>query len=374
MAQQTPNPDRSTFQPGQQPIGDIDLAQLGSHCQVIDVRSPIEFEQDHLPGARNIPLLEDRERAVVGTLYRTEGKDSANDWALQAVQSRSGEFLQALLDNIDRQQEPVICCARGGDRSGNVVQFLNHHDISARRLTGGYRSYRKQVMERLDQIDIPQLWILDGLTGAGKTRVLHEISTEFPGRVLDLEAYAGHRSSILGDVGMTPTRQKTFESLLVGAIGRLEVDAPWVLIEGESRKVGDRQIPDKLWQQMQVSPRIELVQDIETRARLLVEEYRTETNWDPLIVRLESLRGYDPLGSKGVDEVQTLLRNDQPMEAAIILLERHYDPRYLHGSEQKDFRFSIEEPSLEVACQQIVAKLEDQGRGALSEKRPVDRK
>ena len=117
MAQQTPNPHRSTFQPGQQPIGDIDLAQLGSHCQVIDVRSPIEFDQDHLPGARNVPLLEDRERAVVGTLYRTEGKDSANDWALQAVQSRSGEFLQALLDNIDRQQEPVICCARGGDRA-----------------------------------------------------------------------------------------------------------------------------------------------------------------------------------------------------------------------------------------------------------------
>ena len=173
---------------------------------------------------------------------------------------------------------------------------------------------------------------------------------------------------------MTPTRQKTFESLLVGAIERLEVDAPWVLIEGESRKVGDRQIPDKLWQQMQVSPRVELVQDIETRARLLVEEYRTETDWQPLIVRLESLRVYDPLGSSGVDEVQNLLRNDQPMEAAIILLERHYDPRYLHGSEQKDFRFSIEEPSLEMACQQIVAKLEDQGRGALSEKRPFDRK
>lgn len=361
MAQQTPNPDRSTYQPGSQPIGDIDLAQLSSHCQIIDVRSPIEFEQDHLPGARNVPLLEDRERAVVGTLYRTEGKDSANDWALKAVQSRSGEFLQALLDNIGPQQEPVICCARGGDRSGNVVQFLNHHEISARRLIGGYRSYRKQVMERLDLIEIPQLWILDGLTGAGKTCVLHEISTEFPGRVLDLESYAGHRSSILGDVGMTPTRQKTFESRLIDAIERLEVDAPWVLIEGESRKVGDRQIPSLLWHQMQQAPRIELVQDLDTRARLLVDEYRTDEGWEPLITRLESLRCYDPLGSSGVDEVQQLLRGAQPVDAAKILLQRHYDPRYLHGSEHKDYRFSIDAASPQQAAQHIVDRLEDPG-------------
>ncbi len=345
------------FTPGPGGVEDLSLDLVQPGTPIIDVRSPGEFQQDHIPGSVNVPLLRDHERAVVGTLYRTEGKDSASRWALENLSQRTEIFLNELRSEIGNSNLPVICCARGGDRSLNVVQFLNQNHISARRLTGGYRSYRKKVIDGLASIDINNLWVLDGLTGAGKTAVLEFIANRYPDRILDLESYAGHRSSILGDVGKSPTTQKQFESLLFDDIAKLDGAAPWVLIEGESRKVGNRQIPDPLWQLMQRAPRVELCRDRNSRAHLLVDEYRTDDGWDPVIERLEILRSYESLGSDGVDRVQHLLREGKPLDAAVILLEKHYDPRYLHGCKGKRYRFTIEQEQLSDAALQLLELL-----------------
>lgn len=346
------------FLPDQGAVEEIAFDQIDEKSTIIDVRSPGEFHEDHIPGSLNVPLLDDQERGIVGAMYRKDGKDTATQWALRKLLQRAAGFLEDLQEAMGSDSSPIICCSRGGDRSRNVTQFLTRNEIQARRLAGGYRSYRKNVIHGLSEIDIDRFWILDGLTGSGKTAVLQKIASQHPDRVLDLESYAEHRSSVLGDVGKSPSSQKKFESLLHAQIKSMTDSAPWILIEGESRKVGNRHIPEALWKKMATAPRIELIRDRQSRARLLVDEYTTSEGWQPVIDRVEGLRSYTSLGDAGVDEVQALLREDKPVEAAMILLEKHYDPRYLHGSNPGRFRMQIEQCSVDEAAQQLVSYLE----------------
>ena len=346
------------FRPTGEPVPSVCLSEVDDAASIIDVRSPGEFEIDHIPLSNSVPLLDDEERRRAGTIYRNEGQDTAQQWAVQRLSSRLENFFSALKQQVGDRSHPVICCARGGDRSAHVVEFLIGRGIQAKQLVGGYRTFRQGVRERLERCAISNLFVLDGYTGVGKTRLLQSIESKHPGRVIDLEKYAGHRSSVLGDIGLKPTSQKQFESQLSAALGCLDREAPWILIEGESRKVGNREIPEALWSVMQQAPRIELVAGLEQRARMLVDEYSTDAGWQPVIDRLETLRGYDLLGTDGVDRVQDLLRDDQAMEAASYLLQHHYDPRYLHGGQQKQFLFAIENLETEVAAQELVCRLD----------------
>jgi len=325
--------------------------------RIIDVRSPAEFTEDHIPGARNVPLLDDEERKVTGTLYRVEGRESATRWALQRLNQRLHAFRKQLISQIPENSEPIICCARGGDRSAHVVQFLIQSGHPAKKLHGGYRTFRKSVLRQLERFDLAQLWILDGNTGVGKTDVLRQVAVRFPDRVIDLELYAGHRSSILGDLGLVPTSQKQFESMLATALTRVDGGAPWLLIEGESRKVGNRQIPAALWQRMGVAPRIELIASMERRVRWLVDEYDTGDGWDLLHERVDRLRSYSQLGDDRVDHVQRCLEQGDPESAARCLLEFHYDPRYQHGDE-KTFQIRLENHGASIACDELVNQLD----------------
>ncbi len=358
MAKKEPDPQPlPPFRPSGRAVPQVNFDQLGAGSQIIDVRSPREFDEDHIPGSILVPLLDDEERQTTGALYREEGPESATRWAQGLLNHRLDLFFDQLRDAVENSPETVITCARGGDRSRHVVEFLNERGFVAKQLVGGYRSYREGIRRQLEGFTIPPLWVLDGYTGVGKTRVLQSIQEIHPGRVLDLEKYAEHRSSILGDVGKTPSTQKTFESRLATALGALETDAPWVLIEGESRKVGDRQIPTRLWNAMQEAPRIEMVATIDRRASLLVDEYATNDGWEPVLERLEVLRGYDRIGSEGVDHVQKLIRSGDPHLAAIYLLEHHYDPRYQHGGEHKEFRFKVENLRTAQVSRELVDRL-----------------
>lgn len=342
------------FRPTENPVPEVLYSALACGDRVIDVRSPGEFAEDHIPGARNVPLLDDEERKVTGTLYRVEGADSATQWALQRLNLRLQAFLSDLMSHISADSVPIICCARGGDRSAHVVQFLIQSGLAAKQLIGGYRSYRKDVCQQLEQCDLKQLWILDGYTGVGKTDVLRQIALQQPDRIIDLEGHAGHRSSILGDLGLKPTSQKRFESLLAAALTKLDRQARWILIEGESRKVGNRQIPAALWQRMAKAPRIELFASMELRVRWLVDEYDTGDDWRQLHQRVDRLRSYRQLGDERVDHLQKCLELGDPESAARSLLEHHYDPRYQHGP-QKNFQIRLENLD---ACRAAVALVE----------------
>ncbi|HIN79962.1 MAG TPA: tRNA 2-selenouridine(34) synthase MnmH [Planctomycetes bacterium] len=314
---------------------------------IVDVRSPVEFEEDHLPGSSNVPLFTDQERSVVGTLFRHLGPEEARNWGEERVTAELDNLTRDLLAALRLDEDPpfdglrVVCCSRGGERSEAVVKYLRSIGYPVVMLEGGYRSYRKGVRETLQRFQPQRLVVLDGLTGCGKTRVLRQVARICPRQVIDLEGAAGHRSSLLGDIGLEPVSQKRFEGRLADSSRSLDGDARWILVEGESRRVGDREIPAPLWQAMENAPRIELIATREERVRLLCQEYLAADGVEPLRQRLPALAGFDGIGEEGVKTLDALLATGDVEEAARILLEKHYDPRYRHGNQERVFADTI---------------------------------
>src|SRR5262245_36213359 len=239
---------------------------------LVDLRSPGEFAEDHLPGAVNVPLFDDLERALIGTLYARASPAAAFAEGRARTLERIGVFTRALaelagwdLPAVDLEQrvadltaggmeeleralvpapapaggDPVLAyCWRGGLRSRAVIAFLRGLGrVEVLGLEGGYRAYRRCVRARIQAWRPPPSFVLRGLTGVGKTLVLRALAERRPEWVLDLEALAGHRSSILGMVGLQPASQKLFESRLVTRLAR--GFGAVCVVEGESRKVGD---------------------------------------------------------------------------------------------------------------------------------------
>ncbi|MFQ5655048.1 MAG: hypothetical protein ACE5GW_09995, partial [Planctomycetota bacterium] len=292
-------------------------------------------------GAVNVPLFSNREREVVGTLFRHFGGSPARGWGLERVRARLQAFTRELLAALrldgtppglplDPSRPRVIVCARGGERSAAVTAHLRSLGYPVQRLVGGYRAHRARVRGLLGSFAPPGIVVLNGLTGCGKTRVLREVARRYPGRVIDLEGLAGHRSSLLGDIGLKPVPQKAFESRLVAVLEGLE--GPWTLIEWEARRIGDRELPATLYRAMRAAPQVELVAPMERRIEILCEEYGAGDGLEEIRRRLPALAPYPRIGEEGVLELEGLLEAGRAGEAARLLLERHYDPRYRHGN------------------------------------------
>ncbi|MSR86470.1 tRNA 2-selenouridine(34) synthase MnmH, partial [Candidatus Woesearchaeota archaeon] len=201
----------------------------GREYVFVDVRSPKEFIEDHIPGAINIPLFSNEERAIVGTLYKQVGKDVAIDKGLEIVGHKLPEMIQEY--QTLKEKRIIVYCWRGGMRSGSVVGLLQSLKFDVVQLENGYKDYRRFVREQLDRVHIPSLVILYGLTGSGKTEILGKIKNS-----IDLEGLAQHRGSIFGDIGLTQRSQKMFESLLLKRLIELQQEKV-VFIEGESRRI-----------------------------------------------------------------------------------------------------------------------------------------
>ena len=231
-------------------------------------------------------------------------------------------------------ESPVVMhCWRGGLRSRSVVAFLRDlgwSDVVG--LEGGYKGYRSAVRERLAASELPRAFCLRGLTGVGKTLVLRELERERPGWTVDLEGLAAHRSSILGGVGLAPVSQRRFESLL---IERLQRGFPGpVVYEGESRKVGDIILPERVWSSLQGACDLELGAPLARRVEVLVEDYLAHPgNRGELESRLPFIE--NRLGPRKWDGVLvSLLREGREEELVEILLEEYYDPLYRHSEKR----------------------------------------
>jgi len=215
----------------------------------IDVRAPIEFAEDHVEGAVNIPLFDDSERREVGTMYRAMGRDSAITRGTAIVGGKLPELVGSFMQYRDRNI--VIMCARGGMRSGSLAALLDSLGMPVFRLRDGYKGYRRHVAGQLASILLPApLFVLQGLTGTGKTEIIRKLPY-----AIDLEGMAGHRSSVFGGIGIAQKSQKRFESLLCDRIRGL-AGAPGIVIEGESRKIGNLHLPPSLYELMRCSPSI----------------------------------------------------------------------------------------------------------------------
>jgi tRNA 2-selenouridine synthase len=306
-----------------------DEAMAAGH-RLIDVRSAGEFSQGTIPGAVNIPLFDEDERSVIGTIYRHGGHEQAVDRGFALVEQKLSELLSAF--RPFRHEALVVCCARGGMRSLSVVNLLNQAGFSACQLEGGYKHYRREVLDRLDHF-APRLIVIHGLTGTGKTRILQRLE-----QAIDLEALADHRSSLFGGLDRQPSNQRTFDSLLAMRIGELG-DEPY-FIEGESRKIGRVFIPKPLAMAMKRAVLVSVHCRLETRIARIIEDYPVTDNQTLLRIEtiLKSLR--QKMGPGEVEKMCRLLRQGDLTELVRILLLDYYDKRY--EKSMSEYRYALE--------------------------------
>jgi tRNA 2-selenouridine synthase len=312
-----------------------DLATLAAFDAVIDVRSPAEFALDHLPGAVNLPVLSDAERAEVGTIYVQESRLRANRIGAAYVARNIARHLETALADKPAGFEPLVYCWRGGQRSNSMATILSRVGWRTTVLVGGYRTWRRAVQARLYEQPWPlRLVLLDGNTGTAKTELLHRLS----GRglqVIDLEGLAEHRGSLFGGLAGRPQpSQKMFESRLVQAIEGLDPAEP-VLVEAESSRIGDLMVPPSLWRAMQAAPRIELSAPRADRALYLTGAYR-DIVADP--AALEAAFRALPIApsARRLEAWRRMAAEGDFAAIAEALIELHYDPAYNRGRRKAD--------------------------------------
>jgi tRNA 2-selenouridine synthase len=249
------------------------LRELDRFDTIIDVRSESEFAEDHVPGALNCPVLSDAERKEVGTMDRQQSSFEARRRGAALVSRNIARHLEEVFADKPRDWRPLVYCWRGGNRSGAMTHILGRVGWRAQQLEGGYRAYRRAVIAELDALPQRlQFQVICGPTGSGKSRLLQQLAGR-GAQVLDLEALACHRGSVLGGLPSQPQPgQKHFESRVWDTLRRCAPARP-VFVESESRKVGSLRVPDALLARMRESPCITLEVPRAARVRLLRDEY-----------------------------------------------------------------------------------------------------
>lgn len=293
---------------------------------LIDVRSPAEFAEDHIPGAINLPVLSNEERAQVGTIYVQDSPFRARKLGAALVVRNAAAHLEGPLVDRGGAWRPLVYCWRGGQRSGFFSTLLKEIGWRSETIEGGYRTWRRLVQRALYEEPLPhRLVLLDGLTGTGKTELLHRLDA-LGAQVLDLEGLARHRGSLLGAVPGGQPGQKAFETALATHLAALDPARP-VLAEAESSKIGDLSLPPSVWAAMQAAPRIEVTAPPEARARYLARAYADlfadRDRLEPLLRQLIPLRG------RATVESWTRLLSERRFEdLSAALAADHYDPAY----------------------------------------------
>ena len=305
----------------------ITVAQLSEFDEIIDVRSPSEFREDHIPGAINFPVLNDEERAHVGTIYKQVSAFDAKKVGAALVSRNIANHLDEHFCNKPKNWRPLVYCWRGGSRSGAMVHILNKIGWRAGQLEGGYKNYRRTVLEELEILPSKfQYRVVCGLTGSGKSRLLQTIE-KLGEQVLDLEQLALHRGSVLGNWPETEQpSQKMFDSSVWWKLRHFDPARP-IYLEAESKKVGNIRVPEALIQAMWQGQCIRLDVSRELRLALLKEEYAHYLeNPESLNQKLDFLTSI--YGLEQIEKWKVLVQNGHWDILVMELLEKHYDPSY----------------------------------------------
>ena len=295
---------------------------------IIDVRSPAEYAEDHIPGAISAPVLDDAERAEVGTLYKQVSAFSAKKAGASLISRNIARHIEELFRENDKTWHPLVYCWRGGKRSAAMAHVLREIGWNAETLEGGYKAYRRFVVSQLQSLPPGlEFIVIHGPTGSGKSRLLGALKRA-GAQVLDLEGLAAHRGSVLGNLpGRPQPTQKMFESLLLQQLSGPRPEKP-VYVEGESKKIGELHVPEALMERMRASPCIVLDTSIDMRVDLLLDEYRHFlSDRDALNKQLDclvALHGRERIAEwKSITDWRELVRR---------LLVEHYDPAYRRSS------------------------------------------
>ena len=306
------------------------LARLAEFSDVIDARSESEYALDCIPGALNWPSLNDAERILVGTEYKQVSPFVAQKRGAALVARNIANHIERHVLDKPKHWQPLVYCWRGGKRSGSLALVLSQIGFRVHILEGGYQQYRRAVLSALEVLPAQlQYRVVCGTTGSGKSRLLHALRDQ-GAQVLDLEALANHRGSVLGLVpGDKQPGQKQFESRVWDALRGFDATRP-VFIESESKKVGDLRVPLALVERMRVSPCIQLDLALDARVALLIEDYSFfVSDTAAFCGRLDALRA--SRGHAVVNAWQEAARAGRTAEVVRELLLTHYDPNYLQS-------------------------------------------
>ncbi|MBU0601209.1 MAG: tRNA 2-selenouridine(34) synthase MnmH [Gammaproteobacteria bacterium] len=326
------------------PAGLATVAQLRGFDAIIDTRSPAEFALDHIPGAINCPALDDAQRAEIGTLYKQVSPFVAKRRGAALVALNIGRHLLDSFQDKGPQWRPLIYCWRGGRRSGAFVTVLRQIGWDAHQLEGGYKNYRRDVLTQLSELPARfDFHVLSGPTGSAKSRVLERL-TAHGEQVLDLEALAAHKGSVLGNQpGQPQPPQKMFESHLLERLKTFDPARP-VFAEAESRRIGRISLPDSLIDRLRTSPCIRIDAPAAARTEFLLGDYTYLTqdadNLIECLQRLTELRG-----RATIDSWSAMARDGQWRQLVASLLELHYDPLY-RRSQQHNFARHPDAPTI----------------------------
>ncbi|HJW57018.1 MAG TPA: tRNA 2-selenouridine(34) synthase MnmH [Burkholderiaceae bacterium] len=315
------------------------LPHLDQFDAIIDVRSPIEFEEDHIPGAINCPVLNNEERKHVGTLYKQVNSFEAKKAGAALIARNIARHLETLFMDKPRDWKPLIYCWRGGSRSGSMAHIFAKIGWPAVQLDGGYKEYRRHVNAALAELPSRFAFqIICGTTGSGKSRLLQTLAAQ-GAQVLDLEHLASHRGSVLGRLPSAPQpTQKSFETSIWNTLRHFDTGR-MVFIESESKKVGNLRVPDTLMEKMRTSPCISIALSQHDRISLLMQDYAHFVASPELLNT--SLDCLLPLhGREKIARWHSMASSGQ-MEALVTeLLIAHYDPAYLRSIDRNFSEFS----------------------------------
>ena len=324
---------------------------LAETIPVIDVRSPAEFEIGHIPGAFNLPLFNNEERAIVGTLYKQKGRNEAVLAGLDIV----GPKMSSLVNESKKiavNNEVLVHCWRGGMRSGSFCWLMNTVGIKATTLKKGYKAYRQHVLQSFEKE--LQIIILGGETGSGKTEILKFVRATGE-QVIDLEGFANHKGSSFGAIGQEPQpRPEQFENDLAKHWNTLDPERR-VWLEDESKNIGRVFIPDALWNQMKLAPIIRVNVPKSERIKRLVKEYGT---FDKKILQVAIERIQKRLGGQWVKRsIEALEAGDMATVADITLV--YYDKAYNYNHELRKMEgvhfLEVEQDDPELNAKKVLA-------------------
>lgn len=307
-------PEKITFTP----------ALLDSHC-IIDCRTPLEFDEDHLPGAVNVPILTDEERVEIGTIHKQVGPQQARIRGLELTCGRFAVMVQMIAGHA-AGRPALVYCWRGGLRSRSMAILLEMTGYPVQQLEGGYKAFRGHVIEYFDAFEPPApLIVIHGMTGIGKTTLINGLDQK-AWTTIDLEGLACHRGSAFGEVGLEQNlSQKRFDTLLWEAFRRAPADRP-VVLEGESQRIGRIMLPGRVYEVMGEGCKIWCSAAIETRVSRLAKEYAHHEYREPMAAALERIK--KKLGGQRYTELAEMLAAWDIEGLGRGLIEHYYDKLY----------------------------------------------
>lgn len=319
----------------------------------IDVRSPKEFMESTIPGSKNIPVFTNEERAEIGTIYKQTSPEAARERGLKIFSQKLPQFI-AEFKKINTPM--TVFCWRGGMRSKTAATVLDLMGIHANRLSGGIRSYRQWVVRELEKGDFPpELYVLNGYTGSGKTILLKKLADAgYP--IIDLEEMAGHRGSIFGQIGLEPSNQKKFDSLLVEEIHRFH-EKPFIFIEGESKRIGKVVLPEFFNEKKEKGVQFFIHLPIEERIKNILADYEPWKYPEKFVEAFQYIkkRIHIPIAK----QIEQALQDGDFQAVTYLLLTSYYDPRYEYSISHHSMgeQIMIEATNVDDAFEQLLSYL-----------------